>query len=225
MYDEDDLLPLSALQHLVYCERRAALVHIEGLWAENVATVQGTRLHQSVDELGRRGETRGEVHAARGVALHSLSLGLIGKADIIEFRQVGSRDQGVELPGLKGRWLPKPIEYKRGVRRRESAYLVQLCAQAICLEEMLGTKVEHGALYFGTTRRRLDVQFDETLRGQTAAAAARLHELLVSGRTPPPVPGPRCLHCSMHPLCLPTTKAAGRSARDYLEAILACRSG
>ena len=148
-FAERDLLPLSALQHLVFCERQFALIHVEQVWTENVLTVEGRQLHEQVD--GGEAEARGEVRIARSVPLRSLRLGLTGRSDVVELRR--SAD-GVEIPGVSGRWRPYPIEYKRGKPKPHRADEVQLCAQGMCLEEMLGVEVPLGALFYGTTRRR-----------------------------------------------------------------------
>jgi len=218
MVSDDDLVPLSGLQHLLYCERRAALVHTECLWAENRWTATGRLVHQRADRLGTT--RRPDVRTARGLLLRCEQLGLSGKADVVEFyRLAGPGADGARLPGVAGRWRAFPVEYKRGRRRAESGYLVQLCAQAICLEEMLGAPVPEGALFFAKSQHRLAVSFDAVLRDQTEQAARRLHALLATGRTPPPVPGPKCKRCSLVDLCLPAT-ARRRSAVAYLEAAL-----
>lgn len=219
-FAEEDLLPLSGLQHLIYCERRAALVHLEGIWSDNVATIQGTHLHERADEPDS--ELRGGILIVRGLALRSLRLGLTGRADVMEFhRQSADSPHGPParlcvLPGREGGWRPFPVEYKRGRLRREPAYLVQLCAQALCLEETLGVFIESGAVFFGETRRRLDVVFDASLRNQTESAAARLHELIHKGQTPPPAYGPKCEKCSLHDLCQPGPLARNMHASAYL---------
>ena len=140
-------LPISALNHLIYCERRAALVHIEHLWQENLFTSEGKVLHEKVDE--GRGESRPGVRITRSLQLRSEGLGLHGVADVVELQ---ARPDGG--------WQPFPVEYKRGKPKAHDADLVQLCAQAICLEEAFGVPVPEGALFYGQTRRRLDVVFD-----------------------------------------------------------------
>lgn len=226
-FAEEDLLPLSALQHLVYCERRAALVHIEGTWTESVATVQGAQMHERADEPSS--ELRGDLLTVRGLALRSLRLGLSGKADVVEFHRLPTGEaeeagspacSGCALPGRRGRWRPLPVEYKRGRLRREAGYLVQLCAQALCLEEALGVTIAAGALYFGETRRRLDVAFDAALRAETEQAAARLHVLFGAGLTPAPIFGPKCKECSLSGLCQPRPLMDGTRASRYLAAAL-----
>jgi len=216
-FREEDLLPLSALQHLLYCERQCALIHIEQVWVENRLTAEGRLLHERTDR--GPGETRGDVRIARGVPLHSFRLGISGKADVVEFHRVHecvTEAPGVEdSSGAESVWLPFPVEYKRGRSKLMRGDEVQLCAQAMCLEEMLNVSVPEGALFYGQTRRRKNVSFDEELRRITAEAAIRLHELISSGRTPPAVRAPKCDACSLRPVCLPDTFA--RSARKYLE--------
>lgn len=216
MFTEDDLRPLSALQHLVFCERQCALIHIEQVWVENRFTAEGRLLHDRVDAGGR--ESRGDLRIARGLPLQSLRLGLTGKADAVELHRVASGDEGVALPGLTGFWRPYPVEYKRGRPKRHRADEIQLCAQALCLEEMMEVGVPEGALYYGERRRREVVAFDAELRARTEDTARRLHELLAAGRTPTATREPKCRDCSLLEVCLPD--APRSSARAYLTQIL-----
>jgi CRISPR-associated exonuclease Cas4 len=233
-FSEDDLLPLSALQHLLFCERQCALIHVEGLWADNRLTVEGTHLHRKVDE--GPDETRGDVRIARGVPLRSLRLGLIGKADVVEFRWRGQRPEPAHRSGAGMGAAPlaelreivrhgtaecQPVEYKRGRPKRDRSDEVQLCAQALCLEEMLEVYIPAGALFYGATRRRQEVAFDAGLRSETEAAVARLRELIAAGTTPRARREPKCESCSMLHLCLPDALGPGRSAARYLEKSLA----
>ncbi len=204
MYSEDDLLPISALQHLRFCRRRCALVHLEMLWAENRFTAEGKQLHRRVHD--ERDTNENGVRVARGLRLVSLRLGLFGVADVVEFHPSETAASPVR---------PFPVEYKRGRRKPEQTYRVQLCAQAICLEEMLGVAVSQGAIYFGQSHRRLPVEFDAALRGETERLAAELHQLIDSGKTPPPEPGRKCKSCSMQNLCLPDG-VGRRSAVRYV---------
>jgi CRISPR-associated exonuclease Cas4 len=208
-------LPLSGLQHLLFCSRRAALVHLEQAWNENRTTAEGKILHERVHQGGD--EARGAVRIARGLRLVSRRLGIAGQADVVEFHRIADGD-GAVLPGVTGRWTPYPIEYKRGRLRDEPGYDVQLCAQAVCLEEMLGVAVPAGAVFYGLSRRRQDVVFGHALRAATADAARRLHDLFDAGVTPVPEYGPKCRQCSLVDVCRPA--AAGRSARRYVEAAL-----
>jgi CRISPR-associated exonuclease Cas4 len=222
MYAEDELLPLSLLQHLVYCERRAALLCLEQQWADNVYTAEGTVLHESADISGHA-EVRGDARIARALALQSLRLGLSGKADVVEFHRLEEASSGVSsgafLPGVRGLWQPFPVEYKRGVRKREISYEIQLCAQAICLEEMLGAVVPEGAVFYGKSARRQEVRFTAELRRTTETAAARLHELFAARETPPAVYGPKCEPCSMISLCLPKAATGRRRVWQYLSSV------
>jgi CRISPR-associated exonuclease Cas4 len=214
MFTEDDLLSISALQHLEFCPRRCALVHLEGMWAENVQTAEGRVLHGRVHEAPS--EMVGPVRVARGLRLASQRLGLFGVADVVEFHPAEATDPaGVALAGMAGRWTALPVEYKRGRRKPEMSYFVQLCAQALCLEEMLHTRIPAGALYHGQSRRRQAVTFDAALRERTEALAERLHALIAAGRTPAPVPGAKCRFCSLASHCLPKLPKS-RSARGYL---------
>ena len=202
MYSEDDLLPVSALQHLLFCERQCALIHIEQAWSENLFTAQGRILHEKVHS--ETAERRKDIRVEYGMPLRSLRIGLVGKADVIEFhrRQDGS-------------WQPFPVEYKRGRKKPDNRDNVQLCAQALCLEEMLGVSMPRGAIYYGKERHRTDVEFDEALRKETEETAVRLRRLIDSGRTPPPVYEEKCDTCSLMGICLPKTLEKGKSVSRY----------
>ena len=202
MYSEDDLLPVSALQHLLFCERQCALIHIEQAWSENLFTAQGRILHEKVHS--ETAERRKDIRVEYGMPLRSLRIGLVGKADVIEFhrRQDGS-------------WQPFPVEYKRGRKKPDNRDNVQLCAQALCLEEMLRVSIPCGAIYYGKERHRTDVEFDEALRKETEETAVRLRRLIDSGRTPPPVYEEKCDTCSLMGICLPKTLEKGKSVSRY----------
>ncbi|UUO04509.1 CRISPR-associated protein Cas4 [Blastopirellula sp. J2-11] len=173
MHAETDLLPLSALQHLLFCPRQAALIHVEQLWAENRLTVEGMNLHRRAHEA--TDELRGDTRIVRGLSLRSLQYGLIGKSDIVEFTPADVARVGqlrsTPMPQLFAAireeptaWLVTPVEYKRGKPKSDDSDRVQLCAQAICLEEMLAVKIDEGALFYGQRRRRMSVPFDVSLR-------------------------------------------------------------
>lgn len=210
------MLPLSALQHLLFCERQCALIHLEQVWVENPLTVEGRHLHERADS--REAESRPGLQVSRSLRLHSFRLGLSGQADLVEFHRLPPGEPGAHLPGRDGLWRPFPVEYKRGRPKTHRADEVQLCAQALCLEEMLGASVPAGALFYGETRRRKGVAFDAALRDLTADAAARLHLLMAAEATPPPVREPKCDRCSLLEVCLPAAPA--RSAGRYLEEVL-----
>lgn len=218
MYEEDDLLQLSALEHLAFCERQCALIHLEQVWTENVATIEGQRLHDRAHEVGT--ESRRDVRVARGLLLRSLRLGLSGKTDVVEFHLLAPDEpeaSGAVLPGVSGRWRPYPVEYKRGRKRHEHSYEVQLCAQALCLEEMLGVTVPEGALYYGKSARRQEVRFSEQLRRSTESAAIRLHEMFRARMTPKAeYSRNKCRQCSLVGICLPERTGKSLSVESYL---------
>ncbi len=202
-YDEDDLIMISALQHYVFCPRQCALIHIEQVWSESGLTAEGRIMHEKVHEEGN--ESRGPVRIARGLPLRSLRLGLMGMADVVEFRKAG-----------KGLWQPFPVEYKRGKPKPDHCDAVQLCAQAMCLEEMLSVAVPEGALFYGKTRRRTDVVFDERLRRETERTAQEARSLITAGVTPPPVYAKRCESCSLIGDCMPKKIEKKLSVKRYL---------
>jgi CRISPR-associated exonuclease Cas4 len=202
-FDEDHLLPISALQHLLFCSRQCVLIHLERLWEENVLTAEGRIAHDKVDTGGA--ETRAGRKTVFGLALRSLRLGLIGKADMVEFSRPAA-----------GKIRAFPVEHKHGRPKQKDCDRVQLCAQAMCLEEMLGIEVAEGALFYGKTRRREDVIFDARLRRLTEETAARLHELIDAGKTPPAEYAKKCKSCSLIEFCLPKVSSAGRSVERYL---------
>lgn len=202
-YPEDDLLMISALQHFAFCPRQCALIHIEQVWRESGLTAEGRIMHEKVHEQNR--ESRGNVRIEYGIPLRSLRLGLIGKADVVEFRRVG-----------KNRWQPFPVEYKRGKPKVDHCDKIQLCAQTMCLEEMLNVSVLEGAIFYGRTRRRLDVTFDEGLRSETEEVANKARQLIALGITPPPVYEKRCKSCSLIGECMPQTVGRKSSVKRYL---------
>lgn len=202
-YTEDDLIQLSALQHIVFCERQCALIHIEQIWSENLFTAEGRIMHDKADS--NKFESRGNIRIDYSVPLRSLRLGLIGKADVVEFHKHGEK------------WIPFPVEYKRGKSKLDNCDRVQLCAQAICLEEMLDVEILEGALFYGQTRRREDVVFDEKLRLETEDTARKVHELIESGITPKAEYSAKCKKCSLVELCLPKVSS---KASNYLAKVI-----
>ncbi len=290
-YGDDNLLPISALQHLVFCERQWGLIHLEQQWLDNRLTVQGRHLHEKAHQPGH--ETRGDLRVARGLRLCCYRLGLVGQADVVEFHRLqagpdasvpdatdsykvdycppppaggdnparddplafldaavenaeaqaeqapsadaviaepdqpadpgdpppgaasASNASGAALPGVQGLWQPYPVEYKRGKPKADDCGEVQLCAQALCLEEMLGVHIPAGALFYGRPRRRHEVVFGEQLRRRVESLAARLHELTAAGITPPARYEKKCRNCSLIDICVPHL-AGGRSARAFL---------
>ncbi|MFH1310207.1 MAG: CRISPR-associated protein Cas4 [Candidatus Omnitrophota bacterium] len=204
MYAEEDFIQLSALQHFIFCPRQCALIHIEQAWSENLFTAEGRVMHDKAHE--ERFETRDGARIERGMPLRSRELGLSGKADVVEFHKVGDSKK----------WMPFPVEYKRGKPKRNDSDKVQLCAQALCLGEMLGVDVLEGALFYGKTKRRFFVSFDEVLCQKTKETARNLHEFINAGITPKPVYAPKCDSCSLVDVCIPETIERNYSVRKYL---------
>jgi CRISPR-associated exonuclease Cas4 len=214
MYAEEELLPLSGLQHMSFCERRWALVHLEQQWEENLFTAEGKLLHEKAHSAAI--ESRPGVLIRRTLPLHSFSLGLSGQADVVEFVPCEGPGQGIAMPRRNGFWRPYPVEYKRTRDKHGStAYRIQLCAQALCLEEMLQIQVPEGAVFDGKAKRREAVGFDCALRQEVEQIAARMHDVFRSGRTPRAAYAKKCESCSMKGLCLPAA-AESPSASGYL---------
>ena len=198
------MLPLSALQHLLFCERQCALIHLEQVWAENRLTVEGTILHERAHD--GPDESRPGVRIARGLPVVSQRLQLSGQADIVEFHRLG------EII---------PVEYKRGKPKADLSDRVQLCAQAICLEEMFDTDIPHGFLFYGKRQHRTKVLFDLELRMAIEESAQRLHELIASRLTPAAEWAPKCESCSLERICLPRATRFKTGAAKWLERQLA----
>lgn len=217
-WPEDEYVLVSGLQHLVFCERQFALIHVEQVWTENVLTVEGRHLHEQAD--GGEAETRRDVRLTRGVPLRCIRLGLVGKADVVEFHRDAN---GAAIQGWPGRWRPYPVEYKRGRPKVNRADEVQLCAQGLCLEEMLGVEIGQGALFYGKTRRRMEVEFSEELRRLVERAALRAHDLLERRQTPKVKREPKCDSCSLVEICRP--EVLFRSAQRFLDSALRAAVG
>ena len=211
MFAPEDCLMISGLQHFRFCRRQWALIHLEQQWAENLRTVEGGFLHERAHNEQLQ-ERRGDLLTVRGLRVQSLALGLSGVCDVVEFRQDA---QGVPLSGRDGLWLPYPVEYKRGAPKQDGCDELQLCAQAMCLEEMLCCDVPEGALYYGAPRRRLRVALTPELREEVRSDAAQMHELYGRGHTPRVRRTKSCNACSLKELCLPGLQKGG-SVRDYL---------
>lgn len=192
MEDDELLVPISALEHWSFCRRQCGLIHVEGLWAENRLTVEGQHLHELVDLPGL--EQRPGLRKARALPIRCDRLSLIGRADMVVF---------FSDPAYPNVGRPYPVEYKRGAKTNFRHAELQLCAQALCLEEMLGVPIANGAIYFGRSRRRREVNFDCALRRETEAAALGIATMLRSLKTPPSEPGPKCEQCSLRSVCLP----------------------
>jgi CRISPR-associated exonuclease Cas4 len=196
---EDDYLLLSGIQHFVFCRRQWALIHIEQKWEENLRTVEGNRMHEKAHE-GPLVEKRGELLTVRGLPVSSSRLMLSGTCDVVEFR---SDPRGVTLFRHEGRYQPTPVEYKRGEPKENLSDSLQLCAQAVCLEEMLACTIPKGYLYYGETRHRLAVAFDVQLRAELSSMTSEMRELYNRRHTPTVKTGRHCQACSLRDQCMP----------------------
>jgi len=205
VFKEEEFIQLSSLQHFIFCQRQCALIHIEQMWVENIFTAEGRVMHTNVHKGNIKNIKNSRIET--GVMLHSFGVGLVGKADVVEFyKRVG-----------ESYWIPFPVEYKRGKPKQNNCDKVQLCAQALCLEEMLKIKVERGALFYGRTRRRLDVVFDNVLRNETKEIIRQVRIFIEKGKTPAPVYTSKCKTCSFYEECLPKLISRKVSVKRFLK--------
>jgi CRISPR-associated exonuclease Cas4 len=211
-FSPDELLPLSGIQHFLFCRRQWALIHIEQEWKDNALTVEGKYLHKRADDPFFI-ETRGGVLITRSVPVASYRLGLVGVCDVVEFTPAS---QGIQLPEREGFYLPAPIEYKRGKPKREPVDEVQLCAQAMCLEEMLSVEIKTAWLYYGQTRHRLAVELSDELRTLVEKMAAEMHAYFQRGYTPRVKITKACRSCSLADVCLPELQKNNLMASQYI---------
>jgi len=194
---DENYLPISGLQHLAFCPRQWGLIHLEQAWKENRLTAEGRLLHERADLPGQ--SRRDQVRTVRSMWLRSDRLALTGRADVVEFKPE-----------------PYPVEYKRGKRKPNDCDAVQLCAQALCLEEMLKVSIPKGAFFYGDPRRRLEVLFTMELRSRTESLAATMHQLFRTGVTPAAQPGPYCRSCSLVDQCLPASTDGTANTQRWL---------
>jgi CRISPR-associated exonuclease Cas4 len=200
-WDSDDLVMISALEHYSYCARQCALIHVEQTFDENLYTLRGRAVHERVDEPAV--EFQEGVRVERALPLWSKRLGLIGKADVVEFHGP----------------TPYPVEYKHGSKREREYDDLQLCAQAICLEEMTGRAVPRGAIYYHSSRRRREVEFAEMLRVEVDRATAEIRKMVGEKILPPPVNDNRCRHCSLRESCMPAAIGEKKRAAELLRTL------
>ena len=198
-YREEQWLMLSGIQHFCFCPRQWALIHIEQQWQDNLRTVEGELLHKKAHNT-RLTEKRGDMLITRGMPVHSAVLGVSGACDVVEFYQ---SEQGVPLAKHRGKWEPVPVEYKRGSSKSNNADRLQLCCQAICLEEMLATSIEKGYLFYGESRHREEVLFSSDLRKQVEQMLEQMHDYFQRSYTPKVKPTKSCNACSLRDICLP----------------------
>lgn len=215
IYSEEEYLQLSGLQHFAFCRRQWALIHIEQQWAENYRTIDGALMHENAHDSTFR-ESRGDLLVTRGVSVFSASLGISGQCDVLEYHHGKT---GISIRGREGLWQPYPVEYKRGSPREDTGDTLQLCGQAMCLEEMLCCDIPEGALYYGEIRRRVVVPFSPELRREVRDMLAQMHDLYRRGHTPKVKPTKSCSACSLKELCLPKLMK-NRSVSGYLKEAL-----
>lgn len=218
-YDENELLSLSGIQHFAFCQRQWALIHIEQQWAENLKTTLGKQLHERVDNPNFF-ESRGDILISRSLPLVSYALGFYGIADVVEFH---ATDSGIMLNGRKEIYQPIPIEYKRGKPKEDEIDKVQLCLQAMCIEEMLMTKIDYGYFYYGETKHRYKVVLDENLRETVTSYAQEMHKMYEQKYTPKPKVKSKnkaCKSCSLIDICMPSLNIAKQSVRKYIESYI-----
>lgn len=212
-YREDELLPLSGIQHFCFCRRQWALIHVERQWKENERTMEGRLLHKRTDDPFLI-ENRPGIRITRAMPVVSYQLGLYGICDVVEFRE---SDEGIRLHGQEGNFLPMPIEYKRGKPKSDERDEVQLCAQAICLEEMLSVQISSACMFYAQTRRRLEVNLTQTLRDRVFTLSEEMHSYFSRGYTPKVKPKKGCQACSLREICLPRLTDEQLKVRDYID--------
>ena len=210
-YQEEDYLMLSGIQHFIFCRRQWALIHIEQLWAENERTVDGNLMHKRAHDADCISK-RGNLLTIRALKIHSSELGISGECDVVEFHKSLN---GIDLSSYPGSWEPYPIEYKRGTVKDHDADVIQLCAEAMCLEEMLCCEINKGALYYGQTRRRYEVYFSNKIRETVKRTVLEMHDLFQKGYTPKVKMTKSCNACSLKELCLPKLMK-NKSVKAYM---------
>lgn len=214
-YSEDDYQMISGIQHYVFCKRQWALIHIEDQWAENLRTVEGDLLHERAHNE-KLSEKRDGKLITRGIRVFSRELGITGVCDVVEFEK---DEKGITLYVRKGKYIPIPIEYKRGKPKKDKSDELQLCAQAVCLEGMLVCHIPKGYLFYGETKRRLEIEFNEELRNELSEILNQMHELFKKRYTPKVKTGKHCRACSIKDICLPKLCNA-KKVSDYIESRL-----
>ena len=211
-YEEDDYLLLSGIQHFTFCRRQWALIHIEQQWDENLRTVEGNIMHERAHNE-KIVEKRNGLIITRSMAISSKELGLSGSCDVVEFHQ---DSQGINLANSKGKYLPVPVEYKRGKPKGSDIDELQLCAQAMCLEEMLLCKIPKGYLFYGETKHRVEVVFTEDMRSKVKEMTTEMHQMYNRRHTPKVKTGTHCRSCSLSEICLPKL-CKEKKVSEYIE--------
>jgi CRISPR-associated exonuclease Cas4 len=210
-YNEEDFLSLSGIQHFAFCKRQWALIHIEQQWEENLRTIEGELMHKSAHD-GYTTLKRGDIIISHGMSVFSRRLGINGVCDIVEFYK---DKNGVEIFGRDGKYKAYPVEYKRGEPKENDIDILQLVAQAMCLEEMLCCTIDEGSIYYGETRHRLKITIDDTLREKVTSLFNEMHAMYNRRYTPKVKPSKSCNACSLRDFCLPKL-CKNKSAKDYI---------
>ena len=211
MYQEEDYLQLSGIQHFAFCRRQWALIHVEQQWEDNLLTIEGDFIHERAHDEKIR-EHRGPVITERGIRVSSAELGVSGQCDVVEYHRTG---HGILLPGVDGFWQPYPIEYKRGHKKANNADRLQLCLQAMCLETMLCCEIPEGAIYYDEAKRRETVILGAELRQEVKAMLLEMHQYMERGYTPRVKPSRSCSACSLKEECLPKLMKQ-KKVKDYM---------
>ena len=212
MYNEDEFLQLSGIQHFAFCRRQWALIHIEMQWKENLRTVEGRILHENAHNP-EMNEKRGNVIVVRAMPVHSRKMGVSGECDVVEFHK---SDKGAHINGREGVYMPVPVEYKRGEPKSDNIDILQLAAQALCLEEMFCTDINYGYIYYGETRHRLKVDFDYEIRNEVVKLFEEMHLYYRRGYTPKVKISKKCNACSLKDLCVPVLNK-NKSVAEYID--------
>lgn len=209
MYSDDEYIMLSGIQHFCFCRRQWGLIHIADIWQENYLTADGETMHRRAHDESIR-ERRGDTIVVRGLTVRSNALGIVGQCDVVEFHQSTS---GHPLVGEDGLWIENPVEYKHGHSKTIDADRLQLTAQALCLEEMFGTSIPYGFLYYGETRSREHVELGQDLREAVKNDFAEMHKYYQSGWIPKAKYKKCCRACSLKDVCIPKK----RSVEEYID--------
>lgn len=212
MYEEEEYLQLSGIQHFAFCRRQWALAYIELQWTENVRTVEGKLLHEKAHDVMSR-EKRGDLLISRAMPVSSRELGISGECDIVEFHRSG---EGICLQGYDGKYCVVPVEYKRGSPKQNHVDLLQLAAQAMCLEEMLCCEIPYGYLYYGEIRHREKVELTKNIRDEVRSMLQEMHGYFSRGYTPKVKWSKSCNACSLKDICLPVL-GKGKSVKKYVD--------
>lgn len=202
MYDDDQMLMLSGIQHYRFCPRQWALIHIEQQWDDNRLTIEGSLLHKHADDPFYR-QKCGDYISLRSVSIASHQLGLYGITDVVELHPSNDMENSIKHPKYPGLWQPYPVEYKHGKPKRNEIDEVQLAAQAMCLEEQYGIQISHGAFFYAEIKHRVEVEITDELRDIVKECSKEMHAIFQSGRLPQITAGKYCAKCSLKDVCIP----------------------